>query len=375
MTTVTVRRVETEEERAALYRFRYDVYVEEFGMTTEADHERRWLRDAYDDDAVSYGLFGDGGIVGSLRCTYLSDLPDPAPLIDKFIMQPSIDRFGIAAALTTSRFILAPHLRHGRAIFRLMQAAHEDAVVRGARLNYGDCSPHLLPFYEQMGYRRYSSGFNDTAFGYKLPILMLVRDRAHMQSVRSPLARLIAEDHDDAEARGWFAETYPDFVAPMSTTFLDNEAYLELLAERVSGEPAHHIALMRGLTREEANRFVAASSVIALQPGDHVIRSGDRENTVFAMLSGLAEVRTVPPPAPPIRILGAGDTFGEIGFLNGVARTADVTASTPGEVLVLSGDSFDRLLRQEPVIAAKVLRNLASELALRLTETTRQVGR
>jgi hypothetical protein len=365
-----VRRVASEEERAALYRFRYQVYVEEYGMTSEADHERRWLRDAYDDEAVSYALFDDSGVVGSLRCTYIADLADPSALIEKFAMQPAIARFGRASALTTSRFILAPHLRHGRAIFRLMQAAHEDAVARGARLNFGDCSPHLLPFYEQMGYRRYSAGFNDTAFGYKLPIVMVIRDRAHMLSVRSPLARLVAEEADDADARAWFLATYPAFAASMTAAILDTDMFLELLSARISGEPAHHLSIMRGLTREETGRFVAAATVVPLQPGDHIIRAGDHENTVYAILSGLAEVRTAPPPAPPVRFLAAGDTFGEIGFLNGVARTADVTACAPGEVLVLSGEAFDRLLRQEPVIAAKVLRNLASELATRLTETT-----
>lgn len=374
MTTPEVRRVETEAEKAALYRFRYEVYVVEYGMTSEADHERRWLRDDNDDEAVSYALFDEaGGVVGSLRCTHLADLSDPSALIEKFAMQPAIDRFGLGAVLTTSRFILAPHLRHGRAIFRLMQAAHDDAVGRGARLNYGDCSPHLLPFYEQMGYRRYSQGFNDTAFGFKLPIVMLVRDRSYMQAVRSPLARLVPADADDAEARSWFVQAYPEFGAPMTAGIMDPELFLDLLGQRLSGEPAHHLSIMRGLDRDETGRLVAASTVIPLSPGDRVIRAGDRENTIYAILSGLAEVRVSPPPAPPVRYLGAGDTFGEIGFLTGVARTADVIVRAPGEVLVLSGEVFDRLLRQEPAIAAKVLRNLAGELAARLTETTQQL--
>lgn len=369
--SAVARRVETADEREALYRFRYDVYVDEHQMTSDADHERRWLYDAYDDEAVSYALFEeDGSIVGSLRCLFLADLADPSALVDKFAMEDAVARFGLEGLVTTSRFILSPHLRHGRAIFRLMQAAHQEATQRGARLNYGDCSPHLLPFYEQMGYRRYSDGFNDTAFGYKLPIVMLVGDRAHMRAVRSPLARLIDEAADDAEARAWFAAHYPGYVAPMSAAFLDTDAFLDLLTERVAGEPAHRVSLMRDLTRDEIARFVAASTVIALQPGDLVIRAGDHENTVFAVLSGLVEVR-----APEhVAWLAAGDTFGEIGFLNNVARTADVIATAPGEALVLSGEAFDRLLRQEPVIAAKVLRNLAGELAARLTATTQRLA-
>jgi CRP/FNR family cyclic AMP-dependent transcriptional regulator len=113
--------------------------------------------------------------------------------------------------------------------------------------------------------------------------------------------------------------------------------------------------------------------VIRLQPGDVVIRAGDHETTVYAMLSGLAEVR---PPGRdrPVAILGAGDTFGEIGLLNGVPRTADVVATEPGEALVLSGDAFERLLDQEPRIAVKVLRNLAGEMGARLAATTRQLA-
>ena len=40
----TVHKAETPAEREAVYRFRYQVYVEELQDSHEADHERRWLR-------------------------------------------------------------------------------------------------------------------------------------------------------------------------------------------------------------------------------------------------------------------------------------------------------------------------------------------
>src|SRR5207237_10127414 len=77
-------------------------------------------------------------------------------------------------------------------------------------------------------------------------------------------------------------------------------------------------------------------------------------------------------PDAPVAILGAGDPFGEIGFLTDEPRTANVVARAPCEVLVLSGSFFQRFVAKEPAIAAKVLLNLTRVLASRLTLTTRR---
>lgn len=371
MAKVEVRLVETQAEREALYAFRFRVYVEELEMTDQADHARRWLQDGYDEESLNYALFADGEVVGSLRCILLDRVSDPAPLIDKFALEPAIDAFGTSAIMTTSRFMLAPHLRNTMAVFRLMRMAFFDAVREKIRLNYGDCSPHLLPFYEHLGYRRYTSGYNDTAFGYKLPILMLVRDRAFLEAVRSPLAKLLQPGDDDAGAREWFAATYPDYVELVSAVLMPEEMFFDVLAERVAGNLLHSLSLLQGLTREEAQRFLREATVIALNPGDRIVRKGERDNTLFMLLSGAAEVRDDKRSGPPIVVLGAGDTFGEDGYLTTVPRAADVVAVTRGEAIVLSGDFMDRFIAREPAIGARVMHNLARQLAGRLAVTTR----
>ena len=147
MGAITVRLIEKEAEREAIYAFRYQVYVEELGMTDRADHDRKWLRDEYDEQSISFAVFEDDRVVGSLRCILLDTVRDPAPLIDKFAMAPALERFGAQAIVTTSRFMITPRLRNTRAIYHLMREAFVQAQRRGIRLNYGDCSPHLLPFY------------------------------------------------------------------------------------------------------------------------------------------------------------------------------------------------------------------------------------
>ena len=73
-----------------------------------------------------------------------------------------------------------------------------------------------------------------------------------------------------------------------------------------------------------------------------------------------------------IAVIGAGDTFGEIGFLTDSPRTASVVAKTDCEVLVLSGDFLEHFIAHEPTISSKVLLNLSRELAGRCAVATEQ---
>jgi CRP-like cAMP-binding protein/GNAT superfamily N-acetyltransferase len=369
--SITVTAARSAEERARVYAFRYRIYVEEMGLQPPgADHERRQVADEYDPHGLSFALVEDGAIVGSLRCLFLDQLPDPGAVIAKFQLKEALAAFGPSAIATTSRFMLDPRLRHGTAILRLMQAAYDDARSRGIRLNYGDCSPHMLDFYEHMGYRRYTRAYNDTFFGFKLPIIMLLGDQQLFARVRSPLARLAAAYPDDGEARDWFARTYPDYLEVKSASLLSDGTFFDLLAERVSSDPLHALSLLHDLTRDEADRFLAQATLIKAQPGDFVVRQGERDDTVYILLSGIAEVLLDGNDQRPLRALAAGDIFGEIGFLTAAQRTASVVARAPSDVLVLSGAFLKRFLKQEPTVAAKLLYNLSTILARRLATAT-----
>jgi CRP-like cAMP-binding protein/N-acyl-L-homoserine lactone synthetase len=369
--SITVAPARTAEERAEVYAFRYRIYVDEMGLQPPgADHQRRQLADEYDPHGLSYSLVEDGAIVGSLRCLFIDQLPDPSALIAKFHMEPALAAFGPSAIATTSRFMLDPRLRHGTAILRLIQAAYDDARCRGIRLNYGDCSPHMLEFYEHMGYRRFTRAYNDTFFGFKLPIVMLIGDKKLFDQVHSPLGRLAAAYPDDVEARHWFARTYPDYLELETASLLSEGSFFDLLAERVSSDPLHAVALLHDLSREEADRFLAHATLIKAEPGDFIVRQGDRDDTVYILLSGLAEVIVDANEERPLRALAGGDIFGEIGFLTTTRRTASVVARAPSDILVLSALFLKRFLKQEPVIAARLLYNLSTILASRLATAT-----
>jgi CRP-like cAMP-binding protein len=359
--------------RARIFAFRYRIYVEEMALETpEADHARRWLRDALDDDSTSYALLRDGEVAGTLRVTRLAALADPSQLVARFEMQPALDAFGAGAICTTSRFMLDPKLRGGTAILRLMAAAYRDGRAAGMRLNYGDCSPHLVPFYEHLGYRRYTRAYNDTAYGFKVPILMLAGDLARFERVRTPLLRLARDHPDDAEARAWFERTYPGQLAIETAGLLEEGEFLELLADRVAGDPLHRLGVLRGLSRDEADEFLAQATLVKAAAGDRIVRQGEPGDTLFVLLSGIAEAVRDERPDAPLATLGAGDPFGEMGFLTETRRTASVIARTPCEAVVLSGDGLRGYLARQPAVAAKVLLNLSRVLAQRLADMNRR---
>lgn len=371
--SVQIKVIDTPAERERIFAFRYRVFIEQLGMKRDADHDRKWLRDELDEAAVFFAACENDQVLGSLRLLFLRDLPDSKPLVTRFRMTSAVKAVGREAICTTSRLILDQSLTDGKVIFSLMRAAYEAAHKNGARINYSDCSPHLLPFHEHLGYRRYTSGFNDTANGYKVPILMLTGDHAQFKRVNSPFARVAERFPDDTEARTWFEKSYPSYVELHSASLIPEGTFFDLLAERVANDPLHDVALLKDLTREQADRFLAKATLVKLYAGDHIIRQGAVDNTLYVLLNGLAEVRAPGRRSPSLGIIGAGDTFGEIGFLATVPRTADVIATTYCEVLVLSGQFLEQFVTAEPDIGARVLLNLSRELAGRLAMANQRI--
>jgi CRP-like cAMP-binding protein len=372
---VIVEHALDDEARARVYAFRYRIYVEELGFDPpDADHARRWLCDDLDHCSTVWAVVRDGAVVGTLRAMLLADVPDAAPLVETLALAPALAAFGADRVSISGRFMLDPAVRHGTAILHLMEAVYREGRRRGVRLNYADCSPHLLPLYEHLGYRRYTRAFNDTVYGFKIPIVMLSGDLERFRQAHAPLANLAAEYGDDPEARAWFARTYPDQLGIETASLLDDGTFLELLAERIAADPLHRLGLLHGLERAEADRFLARATLVRASAGDRIVREGEPGDTIFVVLSGVADVVRDAQPDVPLHVLGAGDPFGEIGFLTAAPRSASVVARTACEAVVLSGDWLRGFLAKEPAIAAKVLLNLARVLATRLADANRRLS-
>jgi CRP-like cAMP-binding protein len=128
--------------------------------------------------------------------------------------------------------------------------------------------------------------------------------------------------------------------------------------------------IFAGFGDDEIAAFVDAG-VRRSVPADHVFfRMGDLNSALFIVCAGSVKVdRLGPADDVPLATLEAGQTFGEMSFMDGSRTTAAVTAAEPTEVLEISRETVDRLLEDKPDLGVKLWRNLALDLKQRLTKT------
>lgn len=342
------------DDASAIHRFRYQVYLTELGWTSaDADHDSRTLCDALDDHAVLHSLTDGNQILGTVRTVHAAWLPDLS-LIEKTGALAGVERFGAEAVVTTGRFMLAPELRGGTAILRLIIAAADAMREAGIRLNYGDTSPQLLPFYEHLGYRRFAWPFTDPDYGWKFPILMLVRDQKRMAAMGSPLRRVFAGLPDDAEARDWFEATYSHSLEERSERFRGRHEFRRLV-ESTLGSLAD-TPLLDGLAEEELHEVLATSTVVSARAGDEVIRQEAADTTMYLLLSGSAGVIA---DGVEVGSILPGQLIGEGAFTGNGRRSASVVATAQSQLLVLDGIRLARLFERNPELGNELTRRLA----------------
>jgi voltage-gated potassium channel len=111
-------------------------------------------------------------------------------------------------------------------------------------------------------------------------------------------------------------------------------------------------------------------------PGEILISAGEETNDrVFLILNGVASVRLPLYDGEEQRVakLSAGAVFGETALLGLPERTASVRAETELSCLYFTADDFNRITEALPAIRIRVLKNLATELAGKLTQSNQLI--
>jgi uncharacterized protein len=144
----------------------------------------------------------------------------------------------------------------------------------------------------------------------------------------------------------------------------------DLLGVKLGEEPAHTIPLFAGLRPSQARVVVLMGDLKRFQPGQVIVRRGERGNEMYVVIQGRVEV-WIGGDRGRHRIVDMkrGDVFGEMGLVRGGnERTADVVAASDVEVLAVDERFLQRIQRRYPRIASKVLLNLSRILSDRLQQ-------
>lgn len=151
-------------------------------------------------------------------------------------------------------------------------------------------------------------------------------------------------------------------LEPSHNRGVSSEETLEKL--RRAGE----CPLFEGLSDADMERLLSMAEHRSFEPGAPVVRHGERGSELMVILEGRCEVRNSMHDL--IAVLGAGALLGEVGFVDGEGRSANVLASGPAEVLAFKEGLLDAL-REAPELRAQFVFNLAKILCAKLRATTR----
>jgi len=98
-------------------------------------------------------------------------------------------------------------------------------------------------------------------------------------------------------------------------------------------------------------------------PGDYIVRQGDPGLGLYVITRGTARVEITRDGAvTPIAELHAGEFVGELSIIDKKPRSANVVCTSDASCLLLTRDSFMKLLDKHPEIALQMAKALAARL-------------
>jgi len=136
----------------------------------------------------------------------------------------------------------------------------------------------------------------------------------------------------------------------------------------VSDNTLSKCPLFRGMSSAERDEFIPLLEGKSYGPGATIIHEGESQQHIWIILKGRCHVtkKAKSGDEKELWILEPSGIFGEMSFFNPGPHSATVQAITEAEVLHLSREKFDQLLRHGSVAAYKLAFNTMGVLIERL---------
>lgn len=351
---------------ADIYRFKYEIYVDEMGRYQSiADHLNRSLKEADDDRSHIYQARIDGELVGTMRFTWGGDGEFSERHIGQYDLEPFLDRVPRDQIVIGERFMIDPTYRGTDLLFRMFCAYMAFVNERRIQFVFGDCEAHLLNTYQSLGFRTYTRrNVNSPDTGYLIPLVIVSEDLGYMRKIGSPLADVLTDFGAESRIPSDLDPLLKDGEAVVSQKFVEKDEYWARIKQAMSDADLQVTWLFEGMTDDEVLICLEKSNTIDCQSGDRVIKKGNPAKNIYLALSGKLEVRE---ESAVVATISAGEIFGEIAFFLKLPRTMDVYAVGDNvRVVSFSETAIRKLIESHSETAAKLLLNISKILCTRM---------
>jgi len=161
------------------------------------------------------------------------------------------------------------------------------------------------------------------------------------------------------------------FVTPALLLSIRLVSSWDIIKVKVNEELTKLSPLLQGLKTFEIKKVALLGLITEYKENEYIIKKGEQGNEMYLILEGNVEVM-IQQKDKLVKNLQRGDVFGEMAYITEEARSADVIAKGPVEVLKINEKSLDSVKERYPQIGAKIFYNMSRILSERLNETTKK---
>jgi glutaminase len=230
----------------------------------------------------------------------------------------------------------------------------------------------------------------------------VILDFLHATAINGAAARLLAALADDLARRGtvtlfthaqWLPALREEVVAcgaaaaavecmfrfpstDQALEWCEDQLLAEMMPARAEGiGDLRSFEIAAGLTDEELAVLGGLLARRTYATGELIIRSGDDATNLFLITKGLVGVWLGEPgKGTRVASFSVGTMVGELAFIDGERRSANVAAEMDLECGVLEVEDFLGLQESHPRIHATILRNIGVSLATKLRRATEHLS-
>lgn len=127
-----------------------------------------------------------------------------------------------------------------------------------------------------------------------------------------------------------------DFASALQSVDVALRYEEEQIVNDVNAEQAGTLGFFKHFSREELQEFIVIATWLHIKEGETVLSAGEIDQTFYVIVDGQA---TVFKSNEPVKSLGEGDCFGELGLLHYGHRTTSIMSST--EMLLMKISTTD----------------------------------